>query len=227
MSRRSIISMCRNVYRWALLCDRTVSFPKPTARFCPVSPHFLTRWVSRLLKLALVSWATVRVSVHCIFPFAFHISVFFLFTVLHLPLDFIRFLLYDRCICTRAWPIHRQHSPSGPIVGQSEPSENDDNRWPVRADVSRWCETSARWCVTHWIHLAMGSIGHLCRTIQGSARHLSLMTVQELREVSICVEARPCSTVQTLSGVSDLSSCSSITLLDQQSLSQAWIACGN
>ena len=43
---------------------------------------------------------------------------------------------------TRAWPIHRQHSPSGPIVGQSEPSEpsaNDDNRWPVCADVSRWC----------------------------------------------------------------------------------------
>jgi len=23
---------------------------------------------------------------------------------------------------TRAWLIHRQHSPSGPIVGQSEPS---------------------------------------------------------------------------------------------------------
>ena len=42
----------------------------------------------------------------------------------------------------RAWPIHRQHSPSGPIVGQSEPSEpsaNDDNWWPVCADVSWWC----------------------------------------------------------------------------------------
>ena len=38
----------------------------------------------------------------------------------------------------RAWPIHRRHSPSGPIVGQSEPSANDDNRWPVRADISRW-----------------------------------------------------------------------------------------
>ena len=40
-----------------------------------------------------------------------------------------------------AWPIHRQHSPSGPIVGQSEPSANDDNRWPVGADVSRWCHS--------------------------------------------------------------------------------------
>ena len=45
----------------------------------------------------------------------------------------------DSSLITRAWPIHRQHSPSGPIVGQSEPSANDDNRWPVRADVSRWC----------------------------------------------------------------------------------------
>ena len=44
-------------------------------------------------------------------------------------------------VVNRAWPIHRQHSPSGPIVGQSEtsePSANDDNRWLVRADVSRW-----------------------------------------------------------------------------------------
>jgi len=32
----------------------------------------------------------------------------------------------------RAWPIHRQHSPLGPIVGQSA---IDDNRWSVRADV--------------------------------------------------------------------------------------------
>ena len=44
------------------------------------------------------------------------------------------------CKTTRTWPIHRQHSPSEPIVGQSEPSEpsaNDDKRWPVRANVSR------------------------------------------------------------------------------------------
>src|SRR6218665_1308763 len=45
--------------------------------------------------------------------------------------------------------------------------------------------------VTHSIHLAMGSIGPPCRTIQGSARHMSLMTVQALREVSTCDEVRP------------------------------------
>ena len=45
--------------------------------------------------------------------------------------------------------------------------------------------------VTHCIHLAMGFIGHPCRTIQGSVRYLPLMTVQALREVSICDEARP------------------------------------
>jgi len=41
----------------------------------------------------------------------------------------------------RAWPIHWQHWQSGPVVGQLEPSEQsaiDDNRWPVRADVSLW-----------------------------------------------------------------------------------------
>ena len=57
--------------------------------------------------------------------------------------------------------------------------------------------------VTHWIRLAMGSIGHLCRTIQGSARYLPLMTVQALREVSIYLRGQtnnPCSTVQALRG---------------------------
>jgi len=38
--------------------------------------------------------------------------------------------------------------------------------------------------VSHRIHLAMGSIGHPRNTIQGTARYLSLMTVQALREVS-------------------------------------------
>ena len=42
-----------------------------------MSAHFLTRWVSRLLGLALVSWASARVGVHRPIPFAFHISVFF------------------------------------------------------------------------------------------------------------------------------------------------------
>src|SRR6218665_1193791 len=37
----------------------------------------------------------------------------------------------------------------------------------------------------------MGSIGHPCRTIQGPARCISLMTVQALRDVSICDEAKP------------------------------------
>src|SRR6218665_1465849 len=37
--------------------------------------------------------------------------------------------------------------------------------------------------------LAMGSIGHLCSTIQGSTWYLSLMTVQALREVSVFDQA--------------------------------------
>src|SRR6218665_701516 len=64
--------------------------------------------------------------------------------------------------------------------------------------------------VTHGIHLAMSSVCHPCSTIQGSARYLSLMTVQALREVSIFDQAG-----------------SSNTLLDQQLLSQAWIECDN
>src|SRR6218665_813765 len=35
----------------------------------------------------------------------------------------------------------------------------------------------------------MGSIGHPCRTIQGSARYLSLMTVQALRGASVFDQA--------------------------------------
>src|SRR6218665_1088275 len=77
----------------------------------------------------------------------------------------------------------------------------------------------------------MDTIGHLCRTIQGSVRHLFLVTVQALREVHVSV-MRPgqqpmqyCSSFE--GGCLSLISCSSITLLDQQSLSQAWIECGN
>src|SRR6218665_3736346 len=43
--------------------------------------------------------------------------------------------------------------------------------------------------VTHRIHLAMSSIGHPCSTTQGSARYLSLMTVQALREVYIFINS--------------------------------------
>src|SRR6218665_3146593 len=39
--------------------------------------------------------------------------------------------------------------------------------------------------VSHRIHLAIGSIGHPCSTIQGSVQYLSLMSVQVLREISV------------------------------------------
>ena len=35
-----------------------------SARRCPMSTHFLTRWISRLLVLALVSWAFAGAGVH-------------------------------------------------------------------------------------------------------------------------------------------------------------------
>jgi len=59
-------------------------------------------------------------------------------------IQFLRFNMYkvhDHIYIaniTRASPIHRQHSPSGSIIRQSAPSTNDDNRWPVHANVSRW-----------------------------------------------------------------------------------------
>src|SRR6218665_3275315 len=55
-----------------------------------MSPHFLTRRVSRLLGLALVSCMGFR-PCWCPSPFPSpSISQCFLFTLLHLPLDFIR-----------------------------------------------------------------------------------------------------------------------------------------
>jgi len=36
-----------------------------SARRCPKSPLFITRWVSRLLGLTLVSWAFAHVGVQC------------------------------------------------------------------------------------------------------------------------------------------------------------------
>ena len=47
----------------------------PTAQWCPMSPHFLTRWVSRLLGLAQVSWATAHVV--ALSPFTLPISMSF------------------------------------------------------------------------------------------------------------------------------------------------------
>jgi len=59
------------------------------ARRCPVCPHFLTEWVSRLLGLALISWVFARVGVprlsFCL-PYLGVIPS----TLLHLPLGFIR-----------------------------------------------------------------------------------------------------------------------------------------
>ena len=73
----------------------------PTARWRPMFPHFLTRWVWRLFGLALESWATNRVGVHGHSPVAFHISTFFhsLFTCHWISFEF---LLYDRRICTHS-----------------------------------------------------------------------------------------------------------------------------
>ena|SRR6218665_1511412 len=52
----------------------------------------------------------------------------------------------------------------------------------------------------------MGTTGHPCSTIQGSAQYLSLTTVQMLREASVFSSLdqanNPCSTVQALRGVS-------------------------
>ena len=57
--------------------------------------------------------------------------------------------------------------------------------------------------VTHWINQAGGSIGHPCRTIQGSARYLfSLMTVQALRELSIWPGQQPMQDCSSFEGVS-------------------------
>jgi len=44
---------------------------------CPMSPHFLTRWVSRLLVLALVPWAFARVGVHRPFLRLPYLGVFY------------------------------------------------------------------------------------------------------------------------------------------------------
>ena len=106
----------------------------------------------------------------------------------------------------------------GFFVGQSEPSANDDNRWPVCTDVSRW----------RWIHLAMGSIGRPCRTIQGSVRHPSLITACSSAEEGIYMwwgQANNPGSSSFEGGICLWSRCSSIASLDQQSLSQAWIEC--
>jgi len=79
----------------------------------------------------------------------------------------IFFQIYNPTPAIRAWPIHRQHSQSGPIVGQSEQLAIDDNRWPVHADASQWGYSPNS--PSHGLHRPP------CSTIQGSAPYLSLM----------------------------------------------------
>src|SRR6218665_2534938 len=56
-----------------------------------MSPHFLTRRVSRLLGLALLSWAFARVGVHRLSLCLPYLGVI-PSTLLHMPLDFIIFI---------------------------------------------------------------------------------------------------------------------------------------
>src|SRR6218665_3529833 len=58
-----------------------------------MSPHFLTGLVSRLLGLALVSWAFARVGVHRLSLCLPYLGVI-PSTLLHMPLDFIIFIFY-------------------------------------------------------------------------------------------------------------------------------------
>src|SRR6218665_584003 len=59
-----------------------------SAHSCPMSTHFLTRGVSRLFGLPLVSWTFAGVGVHRLsLPLPYR--GVFPFTLLHLPLNFI------------------------------------------------------------------------------------------------------------------------------------------
>jgi len=61
-----------------------------TACWCPTSLHFFTRCLSRLLGLALISWAFARVGAHRLFPLRLpYLGVFFHSLFVHVPLDFI------------------------------------------------------------------------------------------------------------------------------------------
>src|SRR6218665_3218461 len=76
----------------------------------------------------------------------------------------------------------------------------------------------------------MGSIRHPCRTIQGSAVYVFDNCSSAEGGICLMMEGQqPMQYCSSLEGgyLIIWSSCSSITLLDQQSLSQAWIECGN
>ena len=60
---------------------------------------------------------------------------------------FLILLNKEDMVSIRVWP---QHSQSGLIVGQSEQLAIDDNRWPVRANVSQWGYSPN--LPSHWLH---------------------------------------------------------------------------
>ena len=116
--------------------------------------------------------------------------------------NFLLSWMHSADVTSRAWLIHRQHSPSGPIVGQSEPSEpsaDDDNQWPVRADVSRWCYS-----------LTSPSHGLYRAPMQNYSRFRAAYVFDDCSstEGGTCIYLwwgqanNPCSTVQALRGVS-------------------------
>ena len=74
-----------------------------SARWCPMSPHFLTKWVSRLMGW-LWCPGLLPLLVSIAFPVAFHISVFFHshFFTYHWRNFHSRFLLYGQRICTQS-----------------------------------------------------------------------------------------------------------------------------
>src|SRR6218665_2058067 len=71
----------------------------PTTRWCPMSNHFLTTRVFKLLGLAPVSWAIPQVLVSiAVYPFALHISVF-LHSLCH-SISLVAFIAYYiLCVC--------------------------------------------------------------------------------------------------------------------------------
>src|SRR6218665_1413749 len=73
-----------------------------SARRCPMSPHFLTRCLSRLLGLALVSWAFARVGVHR--P-SLRLPYLGVFVSLFFPCHWISFVYFLR------WYLHPTTNP--------------------------------------------------------------------------------------------------------------------
>ena len=73
---------------YIVACNIVLYIFGPTARWCPMSNHFLTRWVPGYWDWLRYPELPSMLVVHHYFPF--RISVFFPFPLLHLLLDFIR-----------------------------------------------------------------------------------------------------------------------------------------